>query len=116
LDYYHTKNREKAIIYAKTRNRTEKARGEQRAYRRTHAAERYRQRRENPVERQKDRARTEVSNALRSGRLVRPSRCSRCLVACVPHAHHFLGYEQEHWLDIVWLCVACHERDHHAHG
>jgi hypothetical protein len=27
-------------------------------------------------------------------------------------AHHYLGYEQEHWFDIVFLCNLCHNMVH----
>lgn len=28
------------------------------------------------------------------------------------HYHHHLGYEEEHWLDVIPLCVKCHMREH----
>ena len=29
-------------------------------------------------------------------------------------AHHHNGYEREHWLDVVWLCRACHNDTHRS--
>ena len=26
--------------------------------------------------------------------------------------HHYLGYDREHWLDVKWLCISCHMREH----
>lgn len=23
-------------------------------------------------------------------------------------AHHHKGYDEDHWLDVVWLCRSCH--------
>jgi hypothetical protein len=53
-----------------------------------------------------------VDNAVRSGRLVRPETCSRCGAGGRIEAHHYLGYEPEHRLDVRWLCTACHGAAH----
>lgn len=56
-----------------------------------------------------------VNQALATGQLVRPPRCSSC--GEVPrfgsrvHAHHE-SYAPEHRLDVVWLCPSCHKRRH----
>jgi hypothetical protein len=55
-------------------------------------------------------ARAAVATALHADRLSRPSAC-RCGALRV-EAHHHRGYREEHWLDIVWLCSACHKRAH----
>lgn len=52
-----------------------------------------------------------VRDALVSGKLVKMS-CMRCGETKV-HAHHHLGYEREHQLDVQWLCDI-HHKD--AHG
>lgn len=66
------------------------------------------------MERLKKKARARVDSEVRKGRLVRPTKCSKCKKSpalgsdgrsCI-HAHHHKGYEQP--LDIVWLCVKCH--------
>lgn len=50
-----------------------------------------------------------VAHALRTGRLVRPSTCSRCGRRCKPDAHH-ADYRKP--LDVEWLCRRCHNRAH----
>lgn len=60
---------------------------------------------------ERDSARNAVSNALRDGKLVRPSECSCCGKECKPQGHHW-SYEEEHWLDVVWLCTRCHADEH----
>ncbi len=59
----------------------------------------------------KYKARGAVANALSSGKILRPSTCSSCGDACKPQAHHW-SYEEEHWLDIIWLCTRCHADEH----
>lgn len=52
-------------------------------------------------------ARLNAQYAVKTGRLV-PSPCQECGEPRV-QAHHYLGYEREHQLDVLWLC-----RKHHA--
>lgn len=54
-------------------------------------------------------ARTAVYNAVRDGKLPRASmlQCSRCLGQAQQY-HHHNGYEKEHWLDVIPLCISCH--------
>jgi hypothetical protein len=48
----------------------------------------------------------------RNGKLVRPKTCSLCGNKSIEiHAHHW-SYLQEHWLDVVWCCVKCHNDIH----
>lgn len=54
-----------------------------------------------------------VRRAVLAGRLIKPSICSQCKAPGIIHAHHHLGYKKENYLDIAWLCIACHERAHH---
>lgn len=28
------------------------------------------------------------------------------------HYHHYLGYAPEHWLDVIPLCLVCHQEEH----
>jgi hypothetical protein len=64
----------------------------------------------------KRRAQEAVSHAIRSGVMVRPNFCSLCGVQPPPNAvgastiqaHHYLGYEPIHHLDVRWLCTSCH--------
>lgn len=53
-----------------------------------------------------------VENAIKSGRLVRPSHCEGCGAECTPEAHHHRGYEREFWLVVKWLCEMCHKAEH----
>ncbi len=53
-------------------------------------------------------ARSAVWRALKTGTLVRPKRCQKCNARCKPEAHHGRGYDPEHYLDVDWLCNACH--------
>ena len=58
----------------------------------------------------KDQARKAVFDAIAAGSLVRPDRCSDCGKECKPDGHHHLGYEQENWLSVQWLCRTCHRK------
>jgi hypothetical protein len=57
----------------------------------------------------KGRARTLVREAVADGRLIRPSRCSRCGHFGGIHGHHE-DYSKP--LDVVWLCSQCHHDRH----
>ncbi len=59
-----------------------------------------------------NRARGAVAAALDRGRLSRPDVCSACGSDGRLQAHHYLGYEREHYLDIEWLCLDCHKGRH----
>lgn len=65
-------------------------------------------RRKNPL---KYKAHCLVNNALRDGRIVRPDTCSCCQSTSKLQAHHW-SYEEEHWLNVVWLCTRCHADEH----
>lgn len=68
--------------------------------------------RRNPT---KTRARTAVRDALDSGSLVRGP-CAFASDACEGRieAHHHKGYDREHWLDVVWLCIRHHGHAHRS--
>jgi hypothetical protein len=55
-------------------------------------------------------ARYAVMNAVRDGRLKKQP-CEVCGTWLVD-AHHHMGYEPEHWLDVQWLCVIHHKAAH----
>lgn len=57
----------------------------------------------------KDAARREMSNAIRSGHLVRPESCEACKKMGRIHGHHE-DYSKP--LDVIWLCVQCHMARH----
>jgi predicted HNH restriction endonuclease len=60
------------------------------------------------------RARLAVTHAIAAGRIV-VGPCSACELEPKKvngrqriEAHHHKGYDEEHWLDVVWLCRPCH--------
>jgi hypothetical protein len=59
---------------------------------------------------EKMRAHHAVRCAVKSGKLVRPEICSSCRRPCKAQAHHHKGYQEEHWLEVEWLCAKCHYR------
>lgn len=74
---------------------------------------------------QRKRARRAVNRAIRNGDLVRPTSCERCDVSperakngkALIDAHHRGGYDEDHWLDIIWVCQSCHQKVHaRRHG
>ena len=64
----------------------------------------------NPI---KSRASNAVSNAVRDGRLFKPSACESCGATGRIHGHH-CDYSKP--LDVMWLCPACHKQWHHKNG
>ena len=38
--------------------------------------------------------------------------CEVCGEALAAHWHHHLGYEREHWLDVIAVCKECHGAAH----
>ena len=54
-----------------------------------------------------------VNSAITAGRLTRPDTlfCYYCPVQAEQY-HHYLGYEPEHWFDIVPVCIKCHRQIH----
>jgi RNase P subunit RPR2 len=60
-------------------------------------------------------AREKLRQAVRSGRLKKPTSCSECHKELPPrkiHGHH-LDYANP--LDVVWLCVSCHGHTWRVH-
>lgn len=53
-----------------------------------------------------------VYYAVKTGRLVRPSNCSKCFIECKPQAHHHNGYDLQNLLNVIWLCNKCHTFEH----
>lgn len=58
-------------------------------------------------------ARTAVDTAVRRGNLPRAKtlRCSYCGNQAKQY-HHYLGYAQDHWIDVIPLCKMCHKVAH----
>lgn len=62
----------------------------------------------NPLKRK---AQNAANSALKSGLLVRKTRCESCGEDKPLHKHHE-SYEEAHWLIVVWLCSQCHKDAH----
>lgn len=56
-------------------------------------------------------ARSAVGNAVRDGRMVRPSFCQVCESQSRTEAHH---YDYSKPLDVVWCCRKCHREVFHG--
>lgn len=54
------------------------------------------------------RAREAVRRAVKRGTLIPAETCSICKHLVKTEAHHHLGYEKPHQLDVVWVCHPCH--------
>ena len=50
-----------------------------------------------------------LGNALRDGKILRPTACSKCGISCTPHGHHN-DYTKP--LEVVWVCIHCHTKFH----
>lgn len=57
-------------------------------------------------------AHTAVGNAVRDGKLVKPSRCDECKATTESRLLH--GHHEDYSapLDVRWLCATCHGRHH----
>ena len=56
------------------------------------------------------RARYALSNAVRDGRIVKSRVCEICGATDIKtHGHH---YDYSRPLDVIWLCVVCHQQIH----
>ena len=54
-------------------------------------------------------AHNKVNEALRTGKLERPTECSICHIKCIPQGHHS-DYSKP--LDVIWVCSSCHSKIH----
>jgi len=52
-------------------------------------------------------ARNDISNGIQAGRIT-PKPCQICKSTHRIEAHHYLGYAEEHHLDVQWLCKKHH--------
>ena len=68
------------------------------------AIERYRSK--NP---EKRKAQYMLYNAMKSGKVCRPSECSICHKLCTPQGHH---YDYSKPLSVIWMCKQCHSDLH----
>lgn len=56
-------------------------------------------------------AQNAANNAVRDGKIVRKTSCEHCNNKVKLQKHHW-SYEEEYWLDVVWLCPPCHGKEH----
>lgn len=84
----------------------ETARRAQRAYRARHP---YDPTKYDPV---KQKARNAVTWSVIRGTTEKADACERCGAIEALQAHHHRGYDEVHYLDVIWLCVACHTFAH----
>lgn len=59
---------------------------------------------------EKQKAYHAVRKALKHGQLIRPEACQKCGAVSRLHAHH-KDYSKP--LEVDWLCIQCHELEHH---
>jgi hypothetical protein len=83
---------------------TEKRRTSRARYEASDAARACRER-----HRHERRIREILHNAVKRGEVVRLDRCELCETAGPVDADHYLGYAEEHALDVIWLCSRCHK-------
>jgi len=57
----------------------------------------------------KKQARALLHKAVVNGKVIKPSNCEQC-GGTNPQAHH---HDYEKPLDVIWLCVSCHSKEHH---
>ena len=60
---------------------------------------------------EKWRARSKVSYAVRTGKIIKPKKCESCLKENLKLQAHHEDYTKP--LDVMWLCVGCHNNHHH---
>lgn len=53
-----------------------------------------------------------VNNAIRDGKITRPDTCTHCGDKGIPIEGHHWSYLEENWLDVIWLCIPCHGKEH----
>ncbi len=57
------------------------------------------------------RAAKAVERAIQSGQIIKPLRCSSCKKKDRLQGHHHKGYAKKNYLNVVWLCVKCHQSE-----
>lgn len=88
-----------------------KTKESQREYRRIYSNWKYHN---DSTERNKIEARAAVNFGIKFGFIKKPEQCQsggKYGVKCsgTLEAHHHKGYDRENWLEVEWLCVACHK-------
>ena len=60
----------------------------------------------------KRKAHNAVNNAIRDGRLFKSEVCQCCGVKADKLEGHHESYEEDQWLNVIWLCDKCHKTRH----
>lgn len=60
---------------------------------------------------EKRKAQHALGNAIRDKKVIRSPICEHCGSIENIQGHHW-SYLEEHWLNVVWLCVKCHAAEH----
>ena len=114
---YYQENKEKIVAWNREYEKTHRKERQQtyKKYRNRQEYKDYSRNRYHSMEEARKKARYHVSNAVRDGKLQRATHCESCGVKdwgmkrSMIEAHHYRGYEPDHWLDVQWLCVPCHK-------
>ena len=104
IDYYREFDRKRANLPHRVKARKEYAQTEQGKDRQQAGVKAYRSR--NPAIYQ---AHNLVNNAVRDGKLFKPSQCEVCNDETTLYGHH-CDYNKP--LDVMWLCDPCHKQWH----
>lgn len=58
-------------------------------------------------------AKQAVHNAIRRKEIppITTVKCNKCKIQA-DNYHHYLGYAEKHWLDVIPLCISCHKEAH----
>jgi hypothetical protein len=87
-----------------------------RDYVKKHNAEKSKQYRKNNID--KTMARYTIKRLVRAGKVSVPKNCEWCGEPFIDgepiHAHHWKGYDFEHWLDVKFVHAKCHREMHRA--
>ena len=54
----------------------------------------------------KQRARSRLRSAIKSGKVTKPDRCDHCSQYRFLNGHHHMGYDKP--FKVLWLCASCH--------
>lgn len=104
IDYYREFDRKRANLPHRVQARKDYAKTERGKERHQAGVKAYRSR--NPARYQ---AHNLVNNAVRDGKLHKPSNCEACNKTAALHGHH-CDYNKP--LDVMWLCNPCHKQWH----
>ena len=105
LEYYQNYDRNRPNKEYRAKNQAEYQKTEKGKEVRRKATQNYRK------DKIKHQAHCDLNNALKYGRITKPSNCENCGVECSPHGHHD---DYSDTLNVRWLCNKCHT-DFHNH-